>query len=196
LERILYSIVRLLGLIIDKTLSFSKHVLKLKRECNRRLFQFSAISGSDWGGSCTDLRGLYIAYIRSLLECCSATFSPLLSRSRQKELEVLQNKAARIMTGCVKATDIESLLLEANLLPLEAQYEGQVVIAAEKARRLPENDPLRMLAKKLKCKSRLVNSPESWKHSADRILLGMDCTWEVGRRTERKCLSQLRIGLR
>ena len=91
-----------------------------------------SIAGADWGGSCGDLRGLYIAYVRSLLECCSATFSPLLSATRKKELEILQNSAARIMTGCVKATDIESLLLEANLLPLSAQYDGQATIAAEK----------------------------------------------------------------
>ena len=117
-----------------------------------------SIAGADWGGSCGDLRGLYIAYVRSLLECCSAAFSPLLSATRLNELEIIQNKAARIMTGCVKATDIQSLLLEANLLPLKLQYDGQAAIATEKAARLPAKDPLQLLANKALGRSRLTNA--------------------------------------
>ena len=171
--------VRLLGVIIDKKLSFSRHVAKLKKECNRRLFQMRSVAGADWGGSCGDLRGLYIAYVRSLLECCSAAFSPLLTTTRKNELEIIQNKAARIMTGCVKATDIESLLLEANLLPLRVQYDVQAAIAVEKAARLPEKDPLNVLAMKAVGKSRRVNTGQSWKHRGDKALERLKCI--VGR---------------
>ena len=139
-----------------------------------------AIAGADWGGGCADLRGLYIAYVRSLIQSCSATFSPLLTVTRKKELEVIQNRAARIMTGCVKAAESNSVLMEANLCPLWKQFDEQAAIAAEKAARLPEGDPLQILANKANGRSRLVHSGESWKQNGDKTLMKMGCI--IGRK--------------
>ena len=160
--------VRLLGVMLDSRLSFKEHLAKLQKECGRRLQQMRAIAGTDWGSSSMDLRALYVSYVRSVLDYAAAAWSPLMCATRKKNLEVIQNSAARTITGCVKCTDIESLLLEANLLPLEVSHRAQAVIMAEKCKRLPKDDPLRGVASEAVAPPRLIKvGADSWRHAAE-----------------------------
>ena len=79
------------------------------------------------------------------------------------------------MTGCCRSTDIESLLLEANLLPMKTQYDIQATIAAERCRRMPSEDPLFKLATKATPHVRLKRGIETWQHASDRVLLKLNC---------------------
>ena len=99
----------------------------------------------------------------------------MLSETRKQQIEVIQNKAARLMTGCARSTDIESLLLEANLLPMSIQYDIQATIAAEKCRRMPDNDPLFKTSTKATPHVRLKRGTETWQHSSDRVLKTLNC---------------------
>ena len=50
--------------------------------------------------------------------------------------------ASRLITGCLGSSRIQSLLLEAGLLPLEGHFQYQCTVTTEKCRRLPLPDPL------------------------------------------------------
>ena len=170
---------RLLGVILDTTINFGPHVDKLKSDVSRRLVQMRAIQGSDWGGSSKDGRALYGAYVLSKLDYGSSAFSSLLSATNMQKLEVLQNRGARIATGCLQTTNIESLLLEANLQPLENLFSIQCAVAAEKCRRLPEHDPLYQTATEKTPPTRLVRTARSWQQHSDGTLHKHHC--RIGR---------------
>ena len=138
--------VRLLGVILDSKMTSKGHVSKLKKEANWRLNQMSKVCGKSWGGSSSDLRSFYIAYVGSLFDYSASSWAPLLSNTSIKQLEIIQNRGARLITGCLGSSRIQSLLLEAGLLPLEVHFQYQCMVAAEKCRRLPLSDPLQRRA--------------------------------------------------
>ena len=138
--------VRLLGVILDSKMTSSGHVMKVRKEATWRLSQLSKVCGRSWGGSSSDLRAFYLAYVGSLFDYSASSWAPLLTNSNVKLLEVIQNRAARLITGCLGSTRIKSLLLEAGLLPLVSRFRYQCMVAAERCRRLPISDPLRRRA--------------------------------------------------
>ena len=102
----------------------------------------------------------------------SPAWAPLLSETRLMALEAIQNKSARIMTGCIKSTDNTSLLLEANLLPLGLNYQIDSTIAAEKARRQINDDYLHEAASKY-CPKNERNF-QTWNQLSDYTLNKID----------------------
>ena len=164
--------VRLLGVQLDSKMTFSAHVEKIRRECKFRLSQMTTISGKTWGGSCRDLRGLYIAYIRSILEYAAPVWASSIADNKLKCLEAIQNTGARIATGLRKTTDVESLLLEANLIPLQQRYQYLSAVMLEKYRRFPTDDPLFQKANGNlpKVKQSLVKPKLPWRTTADNTL--------------------------
>ena len=78
-----------------------------------------------------------------------------MSDTRLGKFESIQNRAARIITDCIKSTDIESLLLEANFVPVKNNF-------AEKNRRYISSDNLYKISVQTP-KARLVNKI-SWNH--------------------------------
>ena len=138
--------VRLLGIIMDSKLNSSGHAIKIKKEASWRLSQMSKVCGKSWGGNSLDLKSFYLAYVASLFDYSASSWAPLLSKTNVKQLEIIQNRAARLITGCLGSTRIKSLLLEAGLLPLELRFQYQCMIAAERCRRLPISDPLHVRA--------------------------------------------------
>ena len=110
-------VVRLLGVYLDKGLTFRAHVDHLISTTALRLHQLRAVANSAFGPSQSDLRNMYASYIRSVVEYGALSWYPVLSNTNAERLEIIQNKAARIAPLGVSATDINSLRLEASLLP-------------------------------------------------------------------------------
>ena len=173
--------VRLLGVILDSALTFKPHVDKIQKLCHSRLRQLSTISGYNWGGNARDQRSTYFAFVNSILTYCGSIFYPFLSETNKGKLQRIQNTSARIITGCVRSTNIEALLLEANLEPLSVGYEKQCAVMGERARRMGEGDPLTIMASKAPPPSRLLKTAQSWEQLSDEILHG--CGLRVGRVT-------------
>ena len=88
-------------------------------------------------------QAIYFSRARNRLE-----FTPglLFLKTSIKQLEIIQNRGARLITDCLGSSRIQSLLLEAGLLPLEMHFQYQCMVAAEKCRRLPLSDPLQRRA--------------------------------------------------
>ena len=87
-----------------------------------------------------------------------------------QDLEVVNNKGARMITGCLRSTKIESLLLEANLFPVKVSCDIKAAIAVEKYKRFDVSDPLYVTASKKNKKGRLKKTAKSWKHSGEGVL--------------------------
>ena len=91
-----------LGVIFDRTLSFSKHVSSLKA--------LRCISASSWGPSKESLSLLLTALLQSLLTYASPGWIPFLSATNLTKLERLHRAASRAITVCLSSYPILLLL--------------------------------------------------------------------------------------
>ena len=95
------------------------HIDYLVGEDRARLSQLASVAGTSWGPPAQTLRTFYTGYCLGKLNYGVEAWMHLTSRKQQDRLEIQHRQAARIITGCVQATRISSLLNEADLAPLE-----------------------------------------------------------------------------
>ena len=67
---------------------------------------------------------------------------PLISPGARDKLQLTVNLMARVITGTPRATNTSSLLLEANLDPIDRYIEDRTMAAVERIRRRHQSDPL------------------------------------------------------
>ena len=104
-----------LGVILDRTLSFSKHVSLLKAKFFPRLKALRCISASSWGPSKESLCLLYKFFFQPLLTYASPGWFPFLSATNVTKLECLHRAASHTITSCLLSSPIPLLLSEASL---------------------------------------------------------------------------------
>ena len=126
-----------LGIILDRTLSFSKHVSSLKAKFFPRLKALRCISASSWGPSKESLSVLNKAFLRLLLSYASPGWFPFLSATNITKLERLHRAASRAITGCLSSSPMPLLLTEASLPPLRVTLTHFTLFSHERALRLP-----------------------------------------------------------
>jgi hypothetical protein len=164
-----HNYLNLLGVHLDSHLTMKFHLENLRRKSLTRLRQLSRVSNSIFGIDQADLRTMYIAYIRSVLEYAAPAWSACMSRTNLAALQRLQNQALRIILGVRLSTRIDALHYEANLPPLMVRYQFSTAYYAEKYRRHPPSDPLYIIAHQSLPNQRLKRS--SWQFESDRILI-------------------------
>jgi len=152
--------VRLLGVWLDRKLLFMDHINKIIKDCSFRMKQMMAVTGMDWGSSARDLRALYLAYVRSVILYGSAAFGSSLPASRWEELQILERKFLRMITGASKATRTGDVYLEANVMPIVVWNEFSTARLIEKYRRFQIDDPMyKMMVEYNPTRSRLKKIP-------------------------------------
>ena len=127
--------------------------------------------------SATDLCEVYITFSRSKLEYAAAAWAPRLTPTPKNKIEVMQNQTARVnitYTGCVSSTKTESLLLEADLVPMLVRHNMQTAIVSERVRRLPDHDPLFQSSMTYVKKGRLTRRTECWQGVSDQVLSSLN----------------------
>ena len=72
----------------------------------------------------------------------SSVWGPLISPGARDRLQLTVNLMARIITGTPRATNTSSLLLEANLDPIDRYIDDRTMAAVERIRRRHQSDPL------------------------------------------------------
>ena len=125
-----------LGVIFDRTLSFSKHVSSLKAKFFPRLKVLRCIFTFSWYPSKESLSLLYKSFLRLLLTYASPGWFPFLSASSFTELQRLHRAASRAITGCLSSSPIPLLLTEASLPSLRINLTHVTLSSYERALRL------------------------------------------------------------
>ena len=136
---------------------------------------------------------------RSKLEYAAAAsiWAPRLTPTQKNKIEGMQNQAARVITGCVSSTKTESLLLEANLVPMLVRHNMQTAIVSEGVRRLPDHDPLFQSSMTYVKKGRLTRRTECWQGVSDPVLSSLNLNPEhLSKSGKKRITKRERIDLR
>ena len=138
-----------LGITYDRGLNFTEHTKRVTERVNRRNNLFRKLSGSDWGWELSQLRTIYQVFCRPIIEYCSPAWQPWLSDTNFERLERVQRAAARQMTGLLKTTPNEAVLIEANLTTVKTQSRRAASIAWEKSIRLHIDNPRKIVTENI-----------------------------------------------
>ena len=135
---------RLLGVHLDRELTFTPHTNIVTKKAKSKMRMLAALGNTEWGWRKQDLRRVYLAHIRSVLDYAGSAWQPWIKESNIERLETTQNTAIRIITRQAKTSPVESLRLEANLPSYSSVIKATCMRAREKALRLPEDHPRRI----------------------------------------------------
>ncbi|KAG6453577.1 hypothetical protein O3G_MSEX008208 [Manduca sexta] len=110
-------VVKYLGMWLDRSLRWKKHINALVDKIPKYLNVFKALAGSEWGVHPKHLRRLYIALIRSRMDYGSFLYNNSCQNHLYK-LDKFQNQSLRIIGGFIKTTPIHVMESELCLPPL------------------------------------------------------------------------------
>lgn len=109
---------KLLGVTLDTMLCFGPHCKTIVARVQQRNAILKALAGCTWGCDKETLLMSYRAICRSIISYCCPVWGPIIKDTHWNRLQVAQNVALRIATGCVRMTDIDDLHREAKELPV------------------------------------------------------------------------------
>lgn len=110
---------KLLGVTFDSLLKFSHHVQSSINNTKPKINILKSLAGTDWGQDQETLVSTYKSIGRSVLEYGAPIWSPIISNNSWNKLQVVQNQALRIATGCLKMSNTDHLHQETKVLPLQ-----------------------------------------------------------------------------
>jgi hypothetical protein len=139
--------VRVLGVHLDPSLKWGRHVNKIKEKMAKQTLALTRTTASTWGATFLKARHVYKAVIRPTMVFGHAVWhdpdkkSPSYA-SHQQQLKVIQNKCLRVVTGAYKATPTQVLEAEAGIPPIEI-YLNQ--LQAQTRKRLSDSNQTRII---------------------------------------------------
>ena len=114
---------KFLGITYDNLLSFKQHTSNLKTKLQSKNNILKALSGTTWGKEKEVILDTYKAIGQSIVNYACPIWTPSVCNSEWDSLQVAQNSALRIATGCHLMTDVELLHNEAKIMPLKDHCE-------------------------------------------------------------------------
>ncbi|XP_026315738.1 uncharacterized protein LOC113227079 [Hyposmocoma kahamanoa] len=112
--------VKYLGLWLDRTLRWGRHIRETKQKVEKFTNIFKVLAGPGWGVHPKHLRRLYIALVRSRLDYASFLYDSG-SNSQLMQLDRIQNQYLRVIGGFIKSTPIHVMENELCLPPLNTR---------------------------------------------------------------------------
>ena len=143
-----------LGITLDRQLTLSNFVKKLKEKATQRLNLVKRLASLSWGASKQTLRQLYLGYVRSIMDYGQA-LQTTASKTAISHLDRVQNQALRLICGGLRTTPTAACEIEANIEPMDLRRERSTLEATERYKRLPADHPNRQQIEKWKQKNRL-----------------------------------------
>ena len=149
-----------LGVTLDRTLSYKAHIENIKKKVGTRNNIIRKLRTSKWGATPTTLRSSALALCYSAAEYAC----PVWERSTHaKKLDPTLNETCRMITGCLKPTNTNSLSVLAGIAPSDTRRA--VANRTERTRqatdeRHPLNGHLGVVPR-LKSRKSLIKSTES-----------------------------------
>ena len=111
-----------LGVTLDRTLSFSQHMKKVKGKVSARNNLLRTLANSKWGADPTTLRTSALALCYSSAEYCS----PVWAKScHARKIDPELNNACRTITGTLKPTPLPAVYRLAGIAPPNIRRETQ-----------------------------------------------------------------------
>ncbi|XP_044592911.1 uncharacterized protein LOC123270829 [Cotesia glomerata] len=152
---------KILGLTIDKNLTWEKHIKTLKNECQNRMRILKVLANKQWGGSTELLLRVYRCLIRSKLDYGAIIYDSA-SKSLLDTLQPIVNSACRICLGAFRTSPAASLLAEAGELPLAVRRKELCIKYAVSIATTPNNPAYHCIYKNVPPNDDLnYNAPES-----------------------------------
>ena len=109
----------LLGVTLDPHLTFTPHISNIVSRAAPRINILKALAGTNWGQQCETIAITYKSIVRSLFLYAAPIWFPNTSTSNINRLQIIQNSALRIATGCLKMSPIQHLHSETKVLPVQ-----------------------------------------------------------------------------
>ena len=159
--------ITILGVKLDRLLHMGKQCEFVAKKARRRVNQLARISARTWGSDETTKHSLVTAFVDSTVRYACGGWMAAASKSHLEKIEVERRRAARIQTNCVRSTPIDALMREADLQPLEDIAVSTGAALYEKAKRLPEGEPLRKLAEHQP--TRTLKTVKGWRKAGEAI---------------------------
>ena len=113
-----------LGMVLDRSLTWNKHIDYIRAECRRRMNLLKHLNHTEWGADCGSLLRIYTAIIKSKLEYGSEAYGSA-SASTLAKLNPIQNEAIRIATGAFRCSRTTSMEILSGLLPLDLSRQNK-----------------------------------------------------------------------
>ena len=114
---------KFLGITFDNLLSFNQHVSELKSKLQYKNNILKALTGSTWGKDKEVIVNTYKAISQSVLNYACPIWTPSVKSSTWNSLQVAQNSALRIATGCHLMSDIDHLHNETKVMKVQPHCE-------------------------------------------------------------------------
>ncbi|KAL5005834.1 hypothetical protein ScPMuIL_016992, partial [Solemya velum] len=132
---------KLLGLILDRRLTWALHIEDLLSRCKKVLQILKSLVGTNWGGHPKEMLKLYRSLIRSRLDYGCQIYGSA-SSSVINKLSTIQATGLRICLGAPRTTSTEALQVEAGELPLDLRREQLSAQCYMRSYALPDYHPL------------------------------------------------------
>ncbi len=118
-----------LGVLINKRLSWTKHIEERYRKCIRLLQKVKTIVSADWGLTPERLRWIYTAIVRPKLTYGCIVWGSELGKQQTRRLERIQRLILRLMCSPLRSTGTASLEVIMDMIPLDL-FVGEVAAKA------------------------------------------------------------------
>lgn len=117
-----------MGVEIDNQLKWKPHLERIKMRASKSITALSCLAGSTWGGKLKTIRLLYQSIvIPQLTYCCSVWYPPPSKPGHRKyvlkNLQSIQGRALKVVTGTFRATSLPALDIEAFVLPIQQKLD-------------------------------------------------------------------------
>ena len=110
---------KILGVRFDPSFTFTPHIKEVALKCGNRLNILKALSGTSWGHQKETLEVTYNSLIKPVLSYAAPIWHPSTCPTNIQTLQVVQNKALRVITGSLKMADQQHLHTETKILPIK-----------------------------------------------------------------------------
>lgn len=106
---------KFLGVVLDTKLSFEQHIKYISKNALKGLNVIRCLAGVSWGADPKTLSMLYKSIVRSHFDYSCLAY---VNSSYVYKLDVLQNKALRVILGAMCSTPIRAMEVESKIEPL------------------------------------------------------------------------------
>jgi len=114
--------IKFLGLLIDETLSFNKHIEQTVDRAKNNINIIKYMGNNKMGVKRNWLFNVMNAIVRSVLEYGGLIFANL-TKANKRKMMIAMNTALRVCLGAKKSTRIESLYAESGYLSIEDRLQ-------------------------------------------------------------------------